>query len=283
MKQPIPTGWPKGKLVALSVNVMMESWTPDAVPGSGPTVAPLRAGVFDSCWRAWGDYGEDIGAWRILELFDSLGIKACFYTSGIVAQDHPELVAAVAKSGHHVCSHAWAQNMIPALYESKEAELADLKKTVALIEKVTGSRPRGYVSPRGTASRHTAELLAANGFAWTADNPGIDLPKLRETPGGPIVAMPFTFIVNDLVITGRYGQPPREFVNILTRALDEWPNIPSPHACLDISVHSHVFGRPTGIIELKNAILEAQKREWAWLTNHAEVAKAAAPQLWRKS
>ena len=52
----LPAGWPEGKRLAVSVNIMCEAWTDDAAPGIGPMGNPLKAGVLDSQRGAHGGY-----------------------------------------------------------------------------------------------------------------------------------------------------------------------------------------------------------------------------------
>jgi len=45
-------------------------------------------------------------------------------------------------------------------------------------------------------------------------------------------------------------------------------------ACLDITVHAHVFGRPMGAIEFARSLALVQRHEgFAWLTEHDELGR----------
>jgi len=46
----------------------------------------------------------------------------------------------------------------------------------------------------------------------------------------------------------RYGNEPDAFTRTLTKIVEGWSRLGSPHACLDITVHAHVFGRPYGAL-----------------------------------
>ena len=48
----------------------------------------------------------------------------------------------------------------------------------------------------------------------------------------------------------RYGNEPEAFTRTLARIVEGWDRLGSPFACLDITVHAHVFGRPYGAIAL---------------------------------
>src|SRR3954471_11226448 len=96
----LPAGWPEARPLAVAVNVMLEGWTDDSAPGIGPMGNPLKPGVLDLQARSWAAYGPEAGAWRLLEILEGFGLKAVFYTSGIVAQRYSALLQAIAAAGH---------------------------------------------------------------------------------------------------------------------------------------------------------------------------------------
>jgi hypothetical protein len=270
--QQLPNGWPSGRSLAVSVSVMLEGWTDDAAPGIGPMGNPLRSGVLDLQARSWAEYGPRVGAWRLLDILERAQVQAVFYVSGILAERYPDLIRAIADAGHPVAAHSWGQNIIPA-YQSPEDESADLQRCIAVLEAASGARPRGWLSPRCTPSERTSALLAAAGFAWHADTFDSDLPYRLDTAAGPITAMPFTMEVNDMPLYVRYGNEPEAFTRILERILAGWPRLASAPACLDVTVHAHVFGRPYGAIEFMKA-LDAVRRhaDYAFATTHCDLA-----------
>jgi peptidoglycan/xylan/chitin deacetylase (PgdA/CDA1 family) len=266
-----PKGWPEGKALAVSVNIMCEAWTDDAAPGIGPMGNPLKAGHLDTQARSWAEYGMTIGAPRLLDIVGELGVPCGTYASGIIAEKWPELLRRIDSDGHFIAAHAWMQNTLP-VYQDRDLEEAELKKGMDLFADVIGKRPIGFTSPRGTPSANTAELLAENGFTWHLDYFNSDLPYLLETAAGPLAAVPFTMEINDLPLYMRYGNPPQAYSDILKRIVDKYDTIGSPPAVLDITAHAHVFGRPAGAIEFKAAIEAVMNVDWIWMTTHEELA-----------
>jgi peptidoglycan/xylan/chitin deacetylase (PgdA/CDA1 family) len=182
----------------------------------------------------------------------------------------------IAAEGHVVGAHGYGQNIVP-VYQERAEEARDIARCVDLLAAATGGPPRGWISPRVTASPHTAELLAGAGFVWHCDYADRDLPYVNLTPAGPIVAIPFTMEVNDLPLYIRYGNAPEAFTGVLRRLLDGWPQPHNAPGCLDVTVHAHVFGRPFGAIEFREALALIRSRAWAWVTNHAALAALYAP------
>lgn len=276
LKANLPAGWPKGRSLAVSVSVMLEGWADDSAPGIGPMGNPLRAGVLDLQARSWAAYGPEAGAWRLMDILEEAGCKAVFYTSGIVADRHPGLMKAIIEAGHTVAAHGWVQNAIPA-YQTPEQEQQDLKRSADAIARNAGARPMGYLSPRCTPSTATSGLLAAEGYLWHADFFDSDLPRLLSLPEGRLVAMPFTMEVNDMPLYIRYGNEPAVFTQTFARLVAGFERIARRPACMDITVHAHVFGRPAGALAFAETLDIARRHEsFLWLTHHGEIARLYA-------
>lgn len=267
-----PAPWTSQARLAMSVSVMLEEWADGVAPGIGPMGNPLPAKTLDLQARSWAAYGPGAGTWRLLDILASRHCHAVFYVSGQIAERNPKLLAAIAAAGHEVAAHGWTQDVIPAS-QTAEREAEDLERCTAALGRATGVRPRGWISPRCTPSERTSELLAASGYLWHADYFDEDLPRYVSTPAGRIVAMPFTMEINDLPMAIRYGNEPEAFTRTLARILDNWSIIGGP-ACMDMTVHAHLFGRPAGAIEFAKSLdLVRGRGDVAWLTHHGKLAE----------
>ena len=271
----IPSGWPADRPLAVSVAVMLEGWEAPDAPGIGPMGNPLKPGTTDLQARSWADYGAKAGAWRLLDLLDREQTRAVFYTSGVVAEQYPELIAAIARSGHAVAAHGWSQGTLPA-YLSEEAETADIARCVKVLTRTAGAHPSGWLSPRCTPSAHTSRLLARAGFRWHADVFDSDVPYPIPAGAGSLLGVPFTMEVNDMPLYVRYGNEPDAFTRTLEKIVTGWPRLGSPFGCLDITVHAHVFGRPYGALALLDALSVVKQHAHCWLTDHARLTEAFA-------
>jgi hypothetical protein len=118
----------------------------------------------------------------------------------------------------------------------------------------------------------TSRLLAGAGFRWHADMFDADLPYRFETEAGALLGVPFTMEVNDMPLYVRYGNEPEAFTRTLARIVEGWDRLGSPFACLDITVHAHVFGRPYGAIALLDSLALVRQHDHCWLTDHAQLA-----------
>jgi len=268
----LPPGWPSARPLAISISVMLEGWAEGSAPGIGPMGNPLRPGVTDLQALSWAEYGPKVGTHRVLEVLDRAGLQAVFYTSGIIAERYPQLPHLIAEAGHAVAAHGWSQGTLPP-YLTPDAEQEDIARCVDVLTRTAGQRPLGWLSPRCTPSPVTSRLLARAGFRWHADMFDSDLPYRIDTPDGALVGMPFTMEVNDMPLYVRYGNEPNAFTRTLARIVEGWPALGCPTACLDMTVHAHVFGRPYGAIAFLDSIALVQRSPWCWLTDHAQLAE----------
>jgi peptidoglycan/xylan/chitin deacetylase (PgdA/CDA1 family) len=111
-----------------------------------------------------GMFAGEVGVPRLLKFLQRAGIRASWFIPGHSLETFPDQVRMVVDGGHEIGAHGYSHenpiNMTPA------QERRVMERSVELIEKVSGARPRGYVAPWWEMSDQTAELLLANGFTY---------------------------------------------------------------------------------------------------------------------
>jgi peptidoglycan/xylan/chitin deacetylase (PgdA/CDA1 family) len=264
--------WPGGHRIAIFFNVAFEAWSNGKGPGIGPMGNPLPAGHFDTNALSFGTYGPVRGIWRLLDSLAHFKLKAGIMVSGVLAERYPETVKAIAAAGHDVIAHAYGQEIIPVML-SEAAEKDHIAKVTRLLAQVTGSAPKGWMSPRGTPSPATARLLAEAGYVWHGDAMDDDLPYVQDFSGRSIVAAPFTMEVNDMPIYMRYGDPPRQYVEMFERTLARLRQREKGPVVLDATAHAHVFGRPLGTWAYEAVMQIAKRTRGVWIGTRSEAAK----------
>lgn len=82
---------------------------------------------------------------EILNILDSLNIKATFFCLGKIAENFPYVIEAIAKHGHeigcHSNEHVWLTKMSP------DALRADTQQAIYLLENVSGQKIESYRAP----------------------------------------------------------------------------------------------------------------------------------------
>jgi len=265
--------WPNGARVAIVFNIAYEAWSEGQAPGIGPMGNVLKAGFFDTNAHSWASYGAVRGIARLHRIANANKIRASVMVNGVLAEKFPDSVKALANDGHEIVAHSWGMDVIP-VYLDEAAERENIRRNKAAL-KSCGVSATGWISPRGTGSLISPRLLAEEGFAWYGDCNDDDLPSIIETGTGRIVGIPLTMDVNDLPHVIRYGNSPASLVEQFKSALTNARRADSAPFMLDVTAHTHVFGRPAGAWAYDAMIKIALAEKDIWIGTREEIAKHA--------
>jgi peptidoglycan/xylan/chitin deacetylase (PgdA/CDA1 family) len=202
------THWPGNNRIAVTINIMHE-W--ESAPRSNTVrKRPLSSGSACLDFLALGarEYGANFGFRRLLDVLDKFEVKATVLTSGLMAELFPETLREASLRGHEVACHHWDQSKHPFEYTSLPEEREAILKSIAAIEKATGERPSGYMSPGPRPSPYTLELCASLGFKWNGDYCDSDVPYIINVKGQKLVSVGYVrpaYTDNDLLSFGLAG------------------------------------------------------------------------------
>jgi peptidoglycan/xylan/chitin deacetylase (PgdA/CDA1 family) len=269
---PVPSDfiWPGNKRIAVFFRVAFEWWSDDKWPGISPMGNPLRQGFPDLNARGFGQYGYRRGIHRALEVLARHDVRATILVNGILAERFPDTVRKIADAGHDIVAHSYAMDVVP-VYLNEAEERDNIRRTTEFIEKAAGVRPRGWISPRSTPSPRTVQLLIEAGYEWHGDTLNDDLPYVVKFGDKSIVAIPGTMDINDLPLYMRYGNSPRQMVDMF----EDWLKYVRKYeheAKIDPTIHAHVFGRPAGIWAYDRIIEIAKEAKDIWIATRSEAA-----------
>jgi peptidoglycan/xylan/chitin deacetylase (PgdA/CDA1 family) len=264
--------WPGGRRVALVFNIAYEGWSEGQAPGIGPMGNVLKPGFFDTNAHSWATFGAVRGIDRLLDIADRRKITTSVMVNGVLAEKYPHTVRRIHESGHEVLAHSWGMDVIP-VYLDEAQERANLHRTVDAITAVTGVKPVGWISPRGTGSPITPRILAEEGFLWHGDCNDDDLPTVQEFGARPIVGISLTMDVNDLPWCIRYGNPPGGLLETFRQTLDAARTRERRALVFDATAHTHVFGRSAGAWVFEDMMKHALQFDDVWIATRAEIAR----------
>ncbi len=184
------TEWPGGARIAVTINVMHE-W--ESKPGWATMrrfpMPPNSVYTDDFLGLGAREYGANFGFWRLLDVLDKHDVKATVISSGLTAELFPDTVREARKRGHEVATHHWDQTYQPPSYKTKKEEREAILKSITAIEKASGERPLGYMSPGPRPSPFSLELCAELGFIWDGDYSDSDIPYTINVNGKKVVSV----------------------------------------------------------------------------------------------
>jgi len=139
----------------------------------------------------------------VLDLFDAAGVTATFFTLGWVAERYPALMRRIAEAGHEVASHGYDHARVFTF--TPEQFRADLRKSRAILEDVSGQAVTGYRAPSFSIDPRTPwahPILAEEGYRYSSSVAPIrhdhygwpDSPRFAWKPvkDAPLVELPVT-------------------------------------------------------------------------------------------
>lgn len=262
-----PVPWPNGArcAVAITFDIDTDSFLHLEHPDAAPDMLSSLS---------WLKYDE-VAVPRILDVYRHYGIKQTFFYPAWCMEKYPRLVEMILKDGHEIAAHGYLHE--EPNKQSRDREHAWLRRQIAVIEKMTGRRPRGWRAPLYKASRHSPGLLAEEGLIYDASLMGDDVPYLLRTRAGDVVELPSHMAMDDWPhfvhsFDVDYQMPiksPDEAMNCY------WAEFESAwrHGGLWIAVwHPFVSGRLSRCERMARMIEDMQKKGKVWFATMAEIA-----------
>lgn len=270
--------WPNGARLAIVPCVAFETWPEDlGVSGSMqnqnrrpiPSSAPWKKDIAVITDR---EYGERVGIYRLLDIFDRLGIRTTFFYSGINAERFPDLTSQLDAAGHEIASENWIHDY--SFMKTREEEDADQKRTIEAIRKATGKPPLGYLSTGVRPSYNTPELAANNGYIYWMDPQHEELPYTLKVGDRRLVVMSYNLMLNDYSTYKVDERTPRllaeiwrDTVQCLYREGEHYPNM------LAWGLHPFLSGRPARALVLEEFLTWVKGLPGVWFARCRDIAE----------
>jgi len=280
--RPLPP-WRERSPLALSLVLNYEEGGERTVLNDDPTsesyiheLGPFeaRVGQRDLNTESLYGYGARAGVWRILRLFEELGVTATVFGVGRALALNPEVGREFARQGLEVASHNWRWFDYADVPE--EVERAHILKTNETIRALTGAPPVGFYCGRVSAnSRRLA--IECGGLLYDSDAYDDDIPYwLEPEGGGRHLVIPYALDTNDMKFSTANGfAAPSAFADYLCAAFDELyrEGVDGRPAMLSVGLHCRVIGRPARLAALRRFLEHVLKHEDVWICRRADIAR----------
>jgi allantoinase len=265
--------WPNGKRLAVYLGFNLEHFAFGSGLGANLAPAAPQPDVLNYAWR---EYGNRVGAWRCLDLFDELSMPAGVLLNTALYEHCPELVEAFAKRGDELIGHGHTNaERQGEMNEADEREL--LLHCRERIERHGGAAPAGWLSPWISESRVTPDLLHETGYRYTLNWCHDDQPiRMATRGGGSLWAIPYPQELNDIpMIVGRQLDA-KDFAQMIVDNFDEMlaQSVSQP-LVMGIALHPYLIGQPYRLRHLRRALEHVcAHREDIWITTPGAICEA---------
>ena len=272
--------WPGGARLAVYIGLNLEHFA--FGEGLGAELAPggPQPDVLNYAWR---DYGNRVGAWRMIDMFDALDLPVSVLANAAMYDYAPALMAAHRARGDEVLGHGRTNaERQSVLDEAAETRLiAETTEVIALAE---ARAPQGWLSPWIAESRVTPDLLEEAGYTYTLNWCMDDQPVWMRTRKGRILSIPYPQEVNDIPSIVARKDGATQFADMIVDNFDEMlqQSVAQP-LVMGIALHPYLVGQPYRLRHLRRALTHiAAHRDKIWLTRAGDIADhcyAAIPDL----
>jgi len=256
--------WPRSRRLAIYIGFHLEQF--DFGAGLGATLG-AKTPEPDVLNHSWRDYGNRVGVWRCLDLFDELSLRVGALVNTACYDHCPEVVDAFTKRGDELIAHGHSSSLRQGeLREEDEKWL--LRYCRGRIRKESGAEASGWLSPGIAETVRTPDLLIETGYRYTLDWSHDDQPVELRTRGGPLWSIPYPQELNDVAMILERRMDARDFADMIVDNFDEMlEQSQAQPLVMGVALHPYIVGQPYRMRHLRRALehIHREKRVW-WTT-----------------
>jgi peptidoglycan/xylan/chitin deacetylase (PgdA/CDA1 family) len=271
-----PIRWPNDARVAFWVVPNVEFYEWDPPPNAYRNAWPRHPYVKGYSWR---DYGNRVGFWRMLDVFDRAGIRPTASLNMAVLDHFPEIREAMVERDWELMSHGLYNTRYLFGLDADE-ERALIQDTIETLQRHTGRQLKGMFGPAASITANTMDLMAEAGLIYSADWYLDDQPFPLNVESGRLVCVPYTWELNDgLWMTEGYGKGmgTQEADFFLQMCKDQFDVLYEEGAesgrVMCIALHTSIFGQPYRVRYLEEALDYVLSHEGVWAATADEIAE----------
>ena len=244
--------WPGGAGLAVYLGFNVEHFAFGEGLGAAIGPATPQPDVLNYSWR---EYGNRVGVWRCLELFDQLGLPTGALINTALYDHCPEVPAALVARGDELIGHGHS-NAERQGDLNEAAERALLARCRSRIQESSGQTPAGWLSPWISESLQTPDLLAETGYRYTLNWCHDDQPvRMRTRDGTGLWAVPYPQELNDIPMIVARQMDAKDFAQMVIDQFDEMLEQASHQPLvMGIALHPYLVGQPYRLRHLRRAL-----------------------------
>jgi peptidoglycan/xylan/chitin deacetylase (PgdA/CDA1 family) len=266
--------WPGGAGLAVYIGFNLEHFA--FGEGLGACLGPPSPAP-DVLNHSWREYGNRVGAWRCLDLFDALGVPAGAIVNTALCEHAPDLLDACRSRGDELIAHghsnAWRQG---GLDEADERAL--LMGCRERLQALDGVAPVGWLSPWISESLCTPDLLAETGYRYTLNWCHDDQPvAMRTRSGATLWSVPYPQELNDIPMIVARQLDAKDFAQMIIDQADEMlAQSRFETLVMGIALHPYIVGQPYRLRDLRRALkhIAGAAGSAVWLTRPGAIVDA---------
>jgi allantoinase len=257
--------WPGGSRLAVYLGFNIEHFEFGA--GLGAALGP-KSPEPDVLNYSWRDYGNRVGVWRCLELFDELKLPAAALINTALYDYCPEVIEACVKRGDELVGHGHTNS-------ERQGDLSEVDERALLLSckeqilKKSKQHISGWLSPWISESAVTPDLLAEAGYRYTLNWCHDDQPvKFATRSGKGLWSIPYPQELNDIPMIVARQMDACDFADMIVDNFDEMlRQCEAQPLVMGIALHPYLVGQPYRLRHLRRALEHiAARPQQTWFT-----------------
>ncbi len=269
MKDRKPISWPNGAKVAVWVCVSLEYFP--LTPSDSPFRAPghMQTAYPDYRHYTAREYGTRVGFYRLLDAFAKADVRVSIATNSAIAERYPSIIADIVSAGHEIVAHSTDMNGTIATGLPEADESALIATSLDTLERVSGTRPTGWLSIARSQSWNTPDLLREAGVRYCGDWVNDEMPY-RFTNG--LINLPLNHELSDRQIVTVQQQSADSYAQQMNDAFDWLAHEATTQGgrMLPLHITPYIMGLPYRI-DAFETLLADLKTKGAWFATGAEI------------
>jgi allantoinase len=239
-----------------------------------PSTSVSQAGIGlvpDVLNYSWRDYGVRVGVWRMMDIMERHGVKGTVALNSEVCARYPEIIDAGNKLGWEWMGHGQSNSILwTGLDADKERIL--IHDVLDTIERTSGARPRGWLSPALTETLNTLDLLAAAGVEYVGNWVNDEQPYPMKVKSGSLISMPYSIEVNDIPACLGYKLSGEQFGQLIRDQFDVlYEDGERTGRVMAISLHPFLTGHPHRSKYFDQALRHIARCQHVWFARGDEI------------
>lgn len=262
--------WPNNARIAFWVAPNIEFY--ELYPPTNPVRPSWPRPAPDILNYSWRDYGNRVGVWRCLEVFDRHQTAGSVSLNAAMCEHLPEVVKAFSDRGWELFYHG-LYNTRYAFGRSPEEEREDIGSACRMIEKFSGKPVRGFLAPALTYTEASMRVAREAGIDYVFDLFREDEPFPLNPAIGRMLSVPYQVELNDFHHLVLGGLSPRRYFEQFKAHFDRlYEEGQASGKVVGLPLHPYVIGSPHYIGALNDMLDYVRQHEHVWHTTAGEIA-----------
>jgi peptidoglycan/xylan/chitin deacetylase (PgdA/CDA1 family) len=228
----------------------------------------------------WREYGNRVGVWRLLDLFDELEFPLGVIANTAIYDHAPQIMAAHRARGDEVIGHG-ITNSKPLASMDEAEERALFQEVTERLTEEEGGPPQGWLSPYLAPSERTPDLLAEFGYSYILDFGMVDdqpfwceTAPIHKNKTEQLLCLPYPIELNDQPAMVFRRDGPDEFFASAIVQFDEMLRATEKYSqVFVVSLHSFIVGQPYRLKHLRRLLEHIKSHEAdIWITKPGDIA-----------